>query len=224
MRSVSTMMSTVPVMRDSLLRSVTFGTLLCALACGAEGTGRGDAEPVGSPACVEAQACGGDLVGVWEAEEICFPEGLTMTTQEGECGTVEQRITSGSMSGTLVFDASGSYTMSTVEVREETFDAPQDCIGAGNCADYLAEAKSWGALFGYEVDGMCLPSSDACHCDLVYTFPIEESGSYTTAGGTLTISTADGLASIDYCVEGDQMVQINDIGVIINNNLYRRVG
>jgi hypothetical protein len=181
--------------------------VLVAAACG------GETDDSAGPACAFPGACGGDVVGTWEVEDVCFGS-LDAEAPLPACGRVPPEVTFRKVSGFAEFRADGTaemelgFTMQVVHV----YDA--DCIRA--LGGRVAPSASYCQTLGEEMDRSyredpdssyasveCTYRTDACHCTYV-SKPLSEhsAGSYTVNGTTLVDNHGD---VSDFCVRGDQL-------------------
>src|SRR3954466_13274165 len=84
-------------------------------------------------ACNAFAACGGNLAGTWQITAYCGP-GATQTQPVMNCpgGTVTGMF---SATGTAVFNADSTYTLTTTATGNETAVIPNSCLMGTTCAD-----------------------------------------------------------------------------------------
>jgi len=165
-------------------------------ACGGSG-------PAAS--CGKVQPCGGNVVGDWNLVATCettaaINAGLANELMGTVCPTVTASNVSMSISGSLMFNADSTYSLS--QQVGVAFDAniPASCSAALSCA--MAEANLQAAIAaGDVISGSCAGTPCVCHEVLATTEA--EAGTYATAGNALTLtSTAGPVSSVDYCIQG----------------------
>jgi hypothetical protein len=154
---------------------------------GSSGAG-GIPADVGSGACHDFSACGGDLVGSWAIGETCFDPELSAAA------LCPGAVTETSVTGTIEYGADG--TMSATVHAEVTTTVPASCAadygfcaegGQGNLPD--ADCETTGAG-----DCACSDVIDSASND----------ASYATQGGLLTV-VRDGKTNYSYyCRNGDE--------------------
>jgi hypothetical protein len=172
-----------------------------ALACGG---GDGNNNIIGGPAC-GVGPCGGDLVGTWNAATVCIDRGVLMDdfVIEG-CPEASVGAVNYTPSGTFLFNADLSYSISLTATGTFAFNYPLSCIGV-TCPQFNAAIQA--AFLNDPPEGIqsiSCAGNDPCTCTFV-TLPASstETGTYSTSANTLvTTSTAGGVDTLDYCVKG----------------------
>ncbi len=156
--------------------------------------------------CTTFNACGGSVVGTWVApgKRVCGPTAPTTTTLPtcpGYSATVDFQT-----SGTITFNAGGTYASATVAKGNESFIYPLSCLPGFTC-DELVTQMSASADPGSTVS--CQDNgAGACVCSASFSQTKNELGSYSTTGGKLTITPDDSSSApetMDYCVQGNAM-------------------
>lgn len=156
---------------------------LAAAGCGGDGGGACGLTP-----------CGGDVVGTWQASTACIDKATLnmefLAALEGSCPDVALGNVSMTPSGTVAFTADMMFT-STLSV-DSTIDIifPAACTGGASCP--VLGAALQGALVGTNgVTGATCTGSSACTCTLaVTTNTFDDTGTWATAGTTLTVTGA----------------------------------
>jgi len=155
-------------------------------------------------ACEDAkanfQACGGDIKGTWVVEEFCYAGAIEGPLDDCAQQEVSLELLHEGLEYTFGEDGTFSATAGT-ETQKLSVVAPLSCFGAPSCESISASEES------LECSG-----SDVCSCTKTEVKPREaEQGTYTTDGGTLTITTDDEPDVHEYCVQGDVAhVVVND--------------
>jgi hypothetical protein len=154
--------------------------------------------PSGPPCDPAPAPCGGDIVGTWDAVELCGAEAI-QNPFESDCPGSEFNLVSQTQEGTITFADDGTFAQafSTTSMYTVTLDA-MGCFGL-DCAQ-LERALSMSA------DASCSGPDDACDCMVtgMDMMPIE--GTYEIVDQTFVLSI-DGIsgAAYPYCVEGDRL-------------------
>ena len=163
-------------------------------ACGSSG----DAS---AASCGAVQPCGGSLVGTWTVQAACQPVEDFTSGEECPAATIDQsaHITSGS----LTFNADMTFTSSVSQSGTLRVMAPLACVAAATCDEY---ASSIVPSSPDDTITCTTVGGDTCDCSLVHPMPQirSASGTYTTAGNTLTL-TSSSAASSSYCVQGNTL-------------------
>lgn len=159
--------------------------------------------------------CGGNIVGTWRSDPKCkpmTPKQMAGDPCEGETFALDGVVTT----ATWTFAPDGTFTVLISTQGSGTIMTPQDCLVDQNglpvpCSSAGAGAREAGRLLytgGVAGSPSCKDQPASCDCTIPYQpAPVAVTGTYTTAGTTLTVSLPGGLISIpaDYCVSGDTL-------------------
>ena len=165
--------------------------------------GGGGSKTVVGGICAEVQPCGGALVGSWTIQGICETPALFTGGADCTAATVDGSMRS--TSGSIVFNDDLTYRESSSEGGSLGFTVPLPCAPVPDC-DALA-----GLVGPFPPDGMttCATANGVCDCTLVFNVPLthDDSGTYTTSGDALTLTSSTGAASFAdrYCVQDDTL-------------------
>ena len=163
-------------------------------ACGSSGDGS-------AASCGTVQPCGGSLLGTWTVQAACQPVEDFTLGEECPGATLDQsaHITSGS----LTFNADMTFTSSLSQSGTLRVTAPLACVAAATCDEY---ASSIVPSSPDDTTTCTTVGGDTCDCALVHPMPQirSASGTYTTAGNTLNL-TSPSASSSSYCVQGNTL-------------------
>jgi hypothetical protein len=190
-------------MTDARLNVVALllGAVLPSIGCGSD--------PGAAGSCGKVQPCGGDIVGDWRVVADCVNDAVLSMKLASDFGASCPTVTGHANvteTGSFTFSAGLSFSASATVAGTVDMNIPASCLAGSTCADVNAAIQA--DLAANPSPGItsvsCLGSS-ACTCRFtVGPVPLLESGTYTTAGTTLTLtSAADG--SVDqggYCING----------------------
>jgi hypothetical protein len=167
--------------------------LVLGSACGggddppASGGGAGSGASV---MCAVPQACGGDVVGHWKLDGVCFP---ALSNVVPSCpmsvagGTISQA------TGDWTFSADGKFVGTYSYQGNLTEHVPMGCLQGSSCPVFAAGSRT------------CAMGADGCDCNKpvqVSEAPSNELILYSTSG---TVLNVQGVAMYDYCVQGSQL-------------------
>ena len=180
---------------------------------GTSGTGGATAGTRGGATCAGTAPCGGNLIGTWNFVSYCVDDAyINEQLASPTCPAAKGSNFTVTRTGSIVFTAT-DYTSTSIGSVAYTYTFPASCIADGStCAAFAA---SLAATPMYE-SATCAGST-TCVCQLAMTPSNHtESGTYTTSGAALTLTTmpANGAAgTVSYCVQGDrlQMLDIDPV-------------
>ena len=165
-----------------------------------------DVQPDGGPTCAAVAACGGGVVGRWTITDTCASLDLGAV-----CGgtTIQATLT---FAGTQTFNADLTYAQVGSAGGTLTYHFPASCIGAQTCAQVRDRILSAGSPEGMGFlfqSATCTSERGGCACDAILSnIPTNETGTYSTSGGTLTTVHDGTIDATPYCVNGDTMHQM----------------
>jgi hypothetical protein len=179
---------------------------------GTTGTGGGAA------VCGDVVPCGGDVTGTWTVKESCLTLGGDMDMTLFGIGCTSSSI-SGTLSvtGTLTFDAAGTYTDNTATSGSPQVVMPAKCLLVSGTTTICGNVNSPFSTAGF-TEATCTDdtATGGCNCTATVTqatgFGVistytSSSGNYTVAGNVLTIDESEGIA-YSYCVSGNTMTLV----------------
>lgn len=145
----------------------------------------------GSMTCQAVPACGGEIVGTWRLDGVCYN---AVSNVIPSCPSSSFDGVIDNASGQWVFSADGQYTRDYGYMGSLTLQVPQACVPSGqDCSVYATASRS------------CSQASSGCQCDQVVDVAEGQMAQitlYSTAGTTLDIR---GVATFDYCVQADKL-------------------
>jgi len=157
-------------------------------------------EPVSCPAVFgAADACGGDLTGIWHLASTCVDKAkLTewVRSEANGCLAEVTEATVSDVSGTANF--SGQTVARDVRITAAvTLAVPALCLvpPVGSCAGI---AMALDTVFG-TTGSSCAATAEGCTCHSAMHVHEADTSSYATNGGTLIIN---GQATYPFCVDG----------------------
>jgi hypothetical protein len=167
--------------------------------------------------CGKVQPCGGDVVGQWMVATECesrdhfdaaVADFATMAAQSW-CPGQTLRAFEPRVSGSLSFDAAGTYSVAFLLGANLDVNLPVSCLSGLSCAGATANFQAQIAAGTYANPNVssvsCVGSSD-CVCRSVLSAPQSETGTYSIAGTALTFTDmAGGFTDNSYCVEGNAL-------------------
>lgn len=196
------------------------GLMLCE--CGGESSSKGTA------VCEALSGCGGELEGTWVLDGFC-PEGdlgaLMMAHSEvpAACSDMFRDVTM-DFAGTVTF-AAGTETVEGSSTTHVNALYTAACISAmaGQTITSLNQQACDGAEQGAAANGgtaTCALVGSACECEVTIVQSLQETQSYTIAGGTIAYS--DG-TSANYCVSGSKLTLRGELeaGFYMQQTLHR---
>jgi hypothetical protein len=159
-------------------------------------------------------ACGGDISGTWNFSGACasFPNPYDTADPENPFAMCKDKPSFAftlDLSGTVTFGADGSFEVHQTTTSSADAKVPASCLASVGGAMYTPDMVCTDLLKG------TLESSG--DCSLLAAEPQveqnDETGTYTTEGSTLTVTTngdgadagADEPDMNEYCVQGDTL-------------------
>lgn len=194
---------------NKLILPAFFGVALKLAGCSSDSS---STEPQGpEPAQVEWDscdplvACGGDLIGTWQIEDICVNDATRaeIANSLGYCSAATTSVTVG-LSGSMRFDASGQLRVLVDRDIQVESNVPDTCLtGLGGCPQVQAELS---LTKGYS-DVKCDQATGGCACRYRYSSPRRTESTYQAEGTRYTeTSPLDGKTAVsEYCVDGNTL-------------------
>jgi hypothetical protein len=176
--------------------------VLMLSACGGRTLpGEGDELVAG---CEVATPCGGDLVGHWEARELCAE--LSHVRVLSVCEASSVSAVAPQIAGFRNYAADGTYQIAITYGGSVRLGWPSECAlepgRVTSCQRFGEDLLARGQQILDSVE--CAPSGDECLCDLVL-LPYEwrNTGRWTASASGRLFEGQSGVT--DYCVEGDEL-------------------
>jgi hypothetical protein len=168
---------------------------------GSDGALNGDGGPDGGGSCTTVSPCGGDVVGTWTATPSC----VTLTGADSACAGTTGVTTLTVTSGTATYNADLTYTLTSTGSFSTHVHYPSPCYQGLTC-DQIGQ----GIMQSQMLPTVACAVSSAGACDCTGTAPrlSNETGTYTTSGGTMTLTHAGTTSTNSYCVNGNRMFQM----------------
>jgi hypothetical protein len=163
--------------------------------------------------CGNVSPCGGNIVGTWKIASACST-GATAMPNSG-CSGETVAVNSINDSGTISFNADGTYQASLDISASETVTLPMSCLTAGGvtltCDQFAmalvtsVQSSNGGAS---PLAGTCTTVGSDCHCTVTVNLHAPTvTGTYTVSGTSFMSmpagSTTPGEAA--YCVQGNTL-------------------
>jgi hypothetical protein len=190
---------------SSFKRAVMCVVWLGALAVPACG---GSSSSSGSASCSGDTACGGDVVGTWKIAAACASSSADTSGVTSTCAGASLDTSGLTVTGTFTFGADNTYSSALVEGGTAHYTIPNSCLTTNG---QTATCDQLGAAFEASGDtfssASCKTSGNNCVCDLGTTpQTMTESGTYSVAGSTLTMTPTTGDASTSsFCAKGNEL-------------------
>jgi hypothetical protein len=174
------------------------GSLLAFIAVGCDGSGT----------CGNSAACGGNVVGTWKITSSCVSVNASASTMNSQCPGETVSSSNVRVSGSVTYNADGTYTSTGTTSGFITVNIPQSCLTINGvtvtCAQ-ITQASQANPTAGVTLN--CSGTSGCTCTESIADQTSDETGTYTTtAAGVLTQTPTSGTASSDdYCVKGTTM-------------------
>jgi hypothetical protein len=156
------------------------------------------------PNCGIEQPCGGDVVGNWSFAGVCSNVAASSAEVMAICPGASIGGSSISLTGSLIFNADGTYTASNWhETFSLTETVPLSCAGGStsSCAENNGTTTETQNGVSATVTTTCTGTT-VCTCRLSGNLSIaSDAGSYTIAGTTLDLLGPATSGTFPYCVE-----------------------
>ena len=169
----------------------------------------------GDPLCGAFEACGGDPVGSWVFDSMCFDELPQIDLEEAAC----QKAVTGvfaTLEGTLDIEAGGTFSSNGSGTFGMDLSVSDACVreiaGSGvnvtpaaldAFCDGMHEAYSEPEASSSILTGSCIRGAGSCDCEVDSNTSdfAGRSGQWTTDGTAYTLGGDVG----EYCVDGDTL-------------------
>jgi hypothetical protein len=172
---------------------------LCVIGCG----GGSGSTTGGSGTCGKVEPCGGTLTGSWVFTGECVNAASLQPEARVLCAQASIGIPSVNFTGTLSFNGDMTYSISETVDARVPWNIPATCTGGMTCPDFgtdLEEEMSSGETF-------TCTGSGACACTQTALLNTNDTGTYSTTGSTLLLTSASTGMTIGggYCVQGSTL-------------------
>lgn len=184
---------------------------------------------VGEEECTNVTGCGGNVVGTWNVASSCLEISgdldvfLTSLACPSVPATGQLQTT-----GSITFNADGSYTDETTTTGSVTFPLAANCLAISGVPVMCDRVGSIFAAVGWKT-AECLPEGDGCDCSLSteqegglgFILPYTEpEGQYSTSGSELTAANA----TYDYCAEGNTLTLSSGMSALSGTVVLQKEG
>jgi hypothetical protein len=191
---------------------VLAGAIL-SVGCGDGDGGKtgGDGGGGGSGAtCSSNASCGGDIVGTWTIAQACY----ATLSRPLSCAQEQQSVSDQVQTGTMVFGSDGTFMLMTRTTGTLSILLPPSCLAeqAATCAEADANLRELAEISETFTSASCVDDAGTCACALMFDISSNGSGTYTTAGSTLTITSSGDPRDSTYCVAGSTLVMAVEAG------------
>lgn len=187
-----------------MVTKVTAIVAVLALGCGS-GSGQ-------SGTCGNVEPCGGNLVGTWKVNTACVNKAelmrQTASSFSSFCPQYSVNNVDQTTSGSVSFGADSTYQMSAMIAGTYKLNLPVSCFNGMNCAQASVTLQTYFTQNpDPAIQSVSCAGTGTCVCAIVATpSSTNESGTYSTAGNTLTTTPTGGAPSDqDYCVQGNSL-------------------
>ena len=153
-------------------------------------------------------ACGGDVVGNWQARSACIDQ-ATLNMEflagiMGSCPTASVGNVRLTPTGAIVFTADMMVTSTLSLSSTLDLNFPATCTSGASCADLTTALQTLVGSGG--ITSVNCTGSSGCTCTLAQTVgTVGETGTWATSGTTLTVTDAMGGEASPYCVQGSSL-------------------
>ncbi len=175
---------------------VLFGFVVGTTACSSSDSSGEN----GGGSCGSAP-CGGDVVGTWNAQKACVSGSQSVAVPN--CSPATVTITGTTPSGTVTFDAGGTWqTALTTNLAAHAVIA-EGCYDSTQCTQFEASLKGQPG-----VTGASCSFGKTCSCDYSSANNDASTGSFQINGTSITLTTdgsSDPPTTDGFCVSGSTL-------------------
>jgi hypothetical protein len=162
--------------------------------------------------CGSVQPCGGDVVGDWTFVDACESAAnvaafaATFAAMAGDSWCPSQTLVGRkpSATGSLLFDAAGTYSLALAFGGYLDFNIPAQCLAGVSCEDTTAGLQQQIDAGSYpmpNVSSISCAGTSSCLCRATVNSPRSDSGTYSVSGNVLTLTATNGIVTDKaYCV------------------------
>ena len=173
----------------------------------------------GPPGCLQAQPCGGNVVGTWNFLGACTsPVFFSETNSDLQAACPGASVTAFDLgfSGTVTYNADLTYSANANETIDVTEMIPLSCLGFATCAAVVSDSPD---------STLSCTGTTVCTCHVTGSSPGIETGTYTLSGTNLTMVGPDHTSTDAYCVENGSLhlMGISDTsGAVVGDIVARK--
>lgn len=197
-------------MKHLLLPLVALVSVTVALGCGGDDDdNKGTSDTNTGATCSLVSACGGNVVGNWKIAGFCPDKSRVPLQVQDVCPTAKLDYDAPTVSGTLVFKDDKTFTQTATAKGTGYLVLDKSCV-----EDVQLDCPTTEDLLNKNWDGAPLDckagSNGGCRCAIDIDEPnAANSGTYATAGNTLTLTgaTGDEIEST-YCAQGSDKLYV----------------
>jgi len=153
----------------------------------------------GPAGCLQAQPCGGDVVGTWNLLGACTsPAFFTELNSQLQtaCPGASVSAFNVDISGTVTYNADLTYSSNVAETISGTETIPLSCLGFSTCAAVVSQSPD---------STLTCTGTTTCTCHVGGMPAGVETGTYSLSGTNLTMVGPDGPETDAYCVQNGQL-------------------
>jgi hypothetical protein len=184
--------------------------------CGADG-GIDGIDDGAVATCGSVQPCGGDVVGEWTFGSTCetssglaaLKANFASMAASSWCPSQTIVAVGPEASGSLVFDAAGTYSLDLVFGGTVDINFPAQCLAGVTCDDTTAGLQAQiddGTFPMPNVTSISCSGVSSCVCRETVNKPQYQSGTYVISGtDVLFAATTGAVTTRSYCVEGNAL-------------------
>ncbi|HTA91851.1 MAG TPA: hypothetical protein VK745_19850 [Polyangiaceae bacterium] len=171
-------------------------------------TGSAGSAGSGSDTCASFTPCGGTPIGTWNIRDFCTANSIIMNPTD--CAGAVFQVTSSSATGSITLNSDLTAATNVMVTVGESASLPASCFTQDQCTQFQTGVAQSDGVTGATCS---YSASTGCFCSLTITSQQASSGTYTTSGTNVTLSTADADPETDaYCVSGNTLtIQNTDI-------------
>jgi len=162
----------------------------------------------------EFTPCGGDITGEWRMAVICLDADIETLRENLMCPELTQDFTY-DYRMRVDYQSSGSYTAWVYAAAMQTVLLPDSCIPAeanGDCRAVIGEDDT------DDSDGRTVTITmhdDGCRIEAHEQRSFSEAGTWEVSGNELTMTSAVGPRTSEYCVNGTSLV-VRNVNIATN--------
>ncbi len=164
-----------------------------------------------SGSCGKVQPCGGNVVGSYSVSVACFDNAALTMEIMADCPGASINISGLNVSGNASFNADLTYSITETISASLSETIPASCLTMSGvtvtCAQLDQEIQSVVAQSPGTYQSAHCSGSSSCTCSFVLApQATSETGTYATAGTTITTTDSTGTpSSTSYCVQGNEL-------------------
>ena len=188
---------------------------LGAIATVGCGGGHGHTAP---PNCLQAQPCGGDVVGTWSFLGTCSNIAAENEQLQAACPGASLSSSGATLTGLLTFNADGTFTATNWhEVFGGTESLPLTCAGTSTCAENNGTTTDSTDGVTVTTTTNCTGTS-TCVCRFSGMLSVTtSSGAYSASSAMLSLTGVPVASTFSYCVEANRL-HLMQVATIVSTN------